>query len=342
GPEAFRVFQGATVHGLVSAAHGVLSLGWRTVSAGAGGGALEPDADALRVQVVVVAQQPLDLGFRQLAPVRAQARQHERVLTLHQQALALAARVAQALPEIDEGVDQLVQVARQALDVGDAPEMREQDLLRLVAAQALDGSVQALGLELHRRGGRQHESTARRDELAIGQPERVAAEYGARARVDHAEVVARVARGVEEQQLAPVQQQGVVVRGFDHALGRYRHRRPEFALRALRAVDLVHPGLERRGIDQVARPARVHYQGRARKAAHHLARAAGMVEVHVRGNDVGDVVRAEAAGGERLEQGRERVAGAGVDDRGAALLRQQVEPDHARAVVAGVDQRDAV
>ena len=67
-----------------------------------------------------------------------------------------------------------------------------------------------------------------------------------------------------------------------------------------------------------------------------------MVEMDVGRDHQVDRVAAQPGGGERGEQARHRVVGAGVDEGGAAVLDDQVGGVEARAVKAGVDDVDAV
>ena len=60
------------------------------------------------------------------------------------------------------------------------------------------------------------------------------------------------------------------------------------------------------------------------------------------GDDEVDRVAVEAGGGERREQARQRVIGAGVDEGGAATFDDEVRGVEQRPVKAGVDDTDAV
>ena len=75
---------------------------------------------------------------------------------------------------------------------------------------------------------------------------------------------------------------------------------------------------------------------------HQQADAAGVVEMDVGRDDVVDRVDVEAGAGERGEQARHRVVGAGVDEGGAAALDDQVGGVEERPMKAGVDDVDAV
>ena len=102
----------------------------------------------------------------------------------------------------DQCVEVRVQVARQALDVGDRPEVRLHDPARAIRQQAVDRPVQGVGLELHRRRRRQHERPGGRVEFAVADAEVVAGIDVAVIEVDRAVVVPGVARRVDELERA--------------------------------------------------------------------------------------------------------------------------------------------
>ena len=76
--------------------------------------------------------------------------------------------------------------------------------------------------------------------------------------------------------------------------------------------------------------------------AHQQAGTAGVVEVHMGGDDVVHGVACQAQGGQGFEQARHGEIGAGVDEGGAAGVDQQVGGVEARAAETGVDLVDAV
>ena len=90
------------------------------------------------------------------------------------------------------------------------------------------------------------------------------------------------------------------------------------------------------------RAARVHDQLRAGQRLHQLADAAGVVEVHVRGDDEVDRRTRQAQRVERGQQARHGERGAGVDESGATAVDHQVGGVEAVAMEAGVDGPEAV
>src|ERR1051325_887080 len=130
--------------------------------------------------------------------MRAQTRQENAPLTVDKQPVARAAGIFHRSTEIGEGIDQGVHVGGETSDFGDAPEMREQHLPRSEGQQSIDRGVELVRFELHRRGRRKNERALFRIELAIRDAERIAREYRTGTLIDDAEVMARVARGVEK------------------------------------------------------------------------------------------------------------------------------------------------
>lgn len=132
------------------------------------------------------------------------------------------------------------------------------------------------------------------------------------------------------------------VRGLNDPVGRYADR---IAIRALDlglAVDRARAGHQPRRVHQVRRSARMHDEARPWQLRKQQSGPAGMVEVHMGRNHEVDRVQREADGVDRIEQAWDRMVGAGVDERAAAVLDDQVARIEARAEKAGVDDMDAV
>ena len=92
----------------------------------------------------------------------------------------------------------------------------------------------------------------------------------------------------------------------------------------------------------MARAARMDDEPRARQVLHQEADAAGVVEVDVGRDDVVDGVDVEPGSGERGEQARHRVVRAGIDERRATALDDQVGSVEERSMEAGIDDLDAM
>jgi hypothetical protein len=132
------------------------------------------------------------------------------------------------------------------------------------------------------------------------------------------------------------------VRALDHPLRGHRHDVAEQPGHLAGAVDLPGTGDQPRRIDQVARAAWVHDQPGPGTGRHQRPGAPAVIEVDVGRHHVIDVVGRQPELPERLEGARCGEAGPGVDERGAAILDDQVEGIECRADVAGIDAGDAV
>ena len=88
--------------------------------------------------------------------------------------------------------------------------------------------------------------------------------------------------------------------------------------------------------------ARVHRDAGVRQLLEQRAGAAGVVEVDVGEQHPVDRGARDALGVERREQVRHRERGAGIDERRAAAVDDQVAGVEPRAHIVRVDRRDAV
>ena len=235
-----------------------------------------------------------------------------------------------------------VQVAGQALEVGDRAEMGLEDPLRPVAHQPVDRCVQRIGLELHWRRGRQHERSAVRIELAVADAEIVAAVDFPVIEVDWAVVVPGVAGRIDELERAASELKALAVLGHDHALRRDRDQLAVQPAVKRFAVDLDRARDQPGRIDQVGRTARVQHGPGIRQRPHQLAGPARMVEVDVGQEQVVDLSAIDADFVERCEQPGGSRSGAGIDERRAAVVDHEVTRGETRAQVEGVDQEHPV
>ena len=139
------------------------------------------------------------------------------------------------------------------------------------------------------------------------------------ARIVHDEVVLRVAGSVEHPQHPAAQVDLEPVRRL-HDPRRRDGRDVAVQLPEARlAVDLGGAGDELRRIDEVAGAARVGDERRARQRLHELPRAAGVIEVHVRHDDVRDV-----RGRDRNAASASRIRG--TDDEAAVSMTAAEAP----------------
>ncbi len=209
-------------------------------------------------------------------------------------------------------------------------------------AKAIDGGVQGVRIELDRGRGRHDEGARAGIELAIGQAEGVAGETAAAGRVPDRVVMARMAGGVQAGQDTAGQVHFVAVGSLDHALGRDRPQATVVALHDVLAVHLAGTGPQLRRVDHVPRAARMHHQARIGQLRHQLARAAGMVQVHVGENQPVHGPRFQSGVGECMQQSRDRMIGPAVDEGGPVLFHHQVGGVEVRPVESGIDGVNAV
>jgi len=220
--------------------------------------------------------------------------------------------------------------------------MRQVESLGGECAHAPERTEKRLGIELRRAGGRENRLSPLHVELPVGKPEAVAGEKMPGVAVLDEDVVARMARGVEKAKLPPGEAEPGALPDLDDSLGRYRNDVAVDAAHRLLAVDRRRRSHEARRIGHMARAARVHREAGARKLRHQRPRPAGVVEMHVRQDDVLHVCRRDAERGERSEHARCGARGAGVHDRRASPLQEEVHRRLQRPVVDRVHREDSV
>jgi hypothetical protein len=214
------------------------------------------------------------------------------------------------------------------------------DAFWLVGHQSVDRAVERVRVELHRRRGRQHERAGRRVERVVADAEVVAAVDLAVVEVDRAVVVLRVARRIDELERSAAEREAGAVLGDEHALRRDRHQLAVELPEERLAVDLDRAGDQLRGLDHVGRATRVEHRPGVRQRLDELARAPGVVEVHVRQEDVIDLLAGDADFVKRGEQARRGRCDARVDERRPPGVHHEVTRGQARPVIQGVDHVD--
>jgi len=235
-----------------------------------------------------------------------------------------------------------VQVAREPLEVAHRAEMRLQDALRLVGHQPVDGGVQRVGIELHRRRGRQHERAALRVQRAVTDAEVVAAVDVTVVEVDRAVMVPCVTGGVDELEGAAPEREPLPILDHQHAFGGDRDQfSVQLAVQGL-AVDRDRARDQPGRIDQVRGTTRVQHRPCVRERLHHLAGTTGMIEVHVGEEQVVHLLARDPEFVQRGQQPRGSRRRPRVDEGGMALVDHQVARREAGAQVQRVDQVHAL
>ena len=254
--------------------------------------------------------------------------------------MAIGAAVA-AARQVDHAVHLGDQAGTQLLHAGDPAVMGDVHDFRRFGQDPAQRCTQRVRVELHRRRAGHDVGATRRVQFAVGNPEGVAAEPAAAARVPHRQVVAGVARRVHAAQRAPAQVEDFAIGHAVQARFGNGHQRPVVAVVVL-PVDRAGAGLQPGRIDHVPRTVRMHGEGGVGQLAHQRPGAAGVVQVHVGGDHPVDVGRLQAVRLQRRQQARHALAGPGVDERRAPALDHQVGGTEPRPHVSGVDGDDAV
>jgi hypothetical protein len=240
------------------------------------------------------------------------------------------------------GIDQSVQVGRTALDIAQFAEMRQVHGARRIRHKQIDGRVHRDRVELYGCRGRKDELAAVDIHFAIGKAKCIAGKDGIAAAIDDADVMSRVPWRIEAQQLATGKVDARFVRRLDDAQSLDGD---DFAVHAAnlgRSIYGSGTSNEFGRIRHVAGAARVHNQSRRREGAHHRASTASMIEVYVRKDDVVDAFGTEIHRFQCLHDARERIIGAGVYNRYAAILDDEMNRRMQMAHVSGVDCTDSV
>ena len=145
---------------------------------------------------------------------------------------------------------------------------------------------------------------------------------------------------VDELERAVPERQALAVLDHDHPVRRNRDDLAvQLAVERL-AVDLDRARDQPGRVDQVRRAARVQHRAGIRQRLHQLAGPARMIEVHVRQEQVVDLLARDADLVQRREQPGCGRRGAGIDERRAAVIDHEVARREPRTQVEGIDQED--
>lgn len=267
------------------------------------GSALFQMYQALRVEFDVHRQNSRHRRIVQRAAMQLCTFQVQRLQCGQQAAVAVRPAIALAA-DGSHCIDLLEQVVGQFLHLFHTTVVGQVHRLRVVAQHALDRGLHRLWVELHRRRRREDESALRTVQLAVGDAEGIAGEPAAAARIPHAVVVQRVARRVQQDQLAAGQIDAVAVFGHHHTLLRNRLDATIAARDLLGTINGGGTGNQPGRIDHVRRAARVQHRLCVRQLLHQQAGAAGVVQVHVGQQQPVDRVHTQAGVRQRLQHGR--------------------------------------
>jgi len=235
----------------------------------------------------------------------------------------------------------MLQLEREPRHIGDARVVHQIKVARRVGREAIDRSQELLRVKLRRRRDRHDERALGAVQFAIRHAKGVAGENARELEINNRLVMQRMAGGVHEFELASGKIHTLKVARDEHALRRQRHNIAVQLPIGRRAVDGDGSGDQLCRIDQMRRAARVQHRARIRQCLHQSARAAGMIQMHVRQKDKIDCAAGDTELLERGEQIRHRVRRARVDKGGAAAMLDDVRGCHSRAPVLGIHRGNA-
>jgi hypothetical protein len=213
--------------------------------------------------------------------------------------------------------------------------VREQQDRPRAAADPFDAPRGGLHVDVgRRRGGAQHR------QVGHVHAERVAREHRPRRRVGQRDLMRRVTGGEVDEELASADVDAVAVGQSDQAVARHGLDRAEERVHLCLAVQARRARHEPRRIDQVRGAAFVDEHGCRREPIAEPAHATRVIEMDVRQDDLGEVVRTDA---EPVEAGRDRLDGprrSGLDERRAVTAHEVRGGVPFAAAVIRVDRGD--
>src|ERR1700754_179114 len=154
--------------------------------------------------------------------------------------------------------------------------------------------------------------------------------------------VPRVARRIEAEQGASGQVDDEAVVSFDDAGARYGGDASVIAAHGFLAVHGGGTGDENRRVDHVPRATRMHGEHRVGQVSHEFTGTTGVVEMDVGEDHPVDIARFEVGRGQGVEESRQGMRRATVDERPAAPFHHEVGGVERGAAEAGVDGVDTV
>ena len=202
--------------------------------------------------------------------------------------------------------------------------MRQIHLLRVARHDSIDCFVRFHRIKLHGRRCRKNNLALVSVVLAIRHTETVAGKYAFRLRVVQYMVVPRMSLGIDRLQRAAVEREPLLIFRYDYALLIDRFDSAVQSLGLCLAVNGLGSRDQLRWVHHVPRPVAVHYAFGVRQLLHEATSAAGMIEVHVRKNDVVDVSDVEVLLNEGVQKQRNAVIDAGIDKRRTTLFDDQM------------------
>ena len=303
------------------------------------GTAGEPDRQPLGIERQVHFEQFLHPGLVQPGVV-CQRLPHQQPAQVLQQAGFAPFRGLLFLLERDGHVvlDALAEPGCPARRIVERSEMGETGPPWLQGEHPVDGLLPGHRVEGHGRGGGDEQGFAIVIELRVMQAEDVAGEEVAALRIEEAAVVVGVAGGFDEMQFLAAQLKAIALVQCPAAFRRRRFEPAEEFTESRFAIDGHGALLQSFGIDQVRQSLVVRGEGGLGAVGEQSAGTAGVVEVHVGGQDVTHLPGGEAEPCQDIQQPGHAVARAAVDEGQLITVTDEVTAGMAGAVQPGVDE----
>ncbi len=304
--------------------------------------AVEPDTQTLGVELNVHVEQfqfPLQ---SEMAAMSGEPFQQHVLQAFPDEPVAMRTGAAGLPCDGGKGIDAVVQVARQPVQVSHAPVVREKHVTRIHLHETVNRAVHRIGVELDRGGRRKDEFAARGVEFPVRQTEGVAGKKRVAAGIMNAQMMACMARCIQQQQFTSAEIKAHPVFSRHDPFRRDRYDRSETSRRFVRSVDGLHALEQLRRISQMAYTARMHDRACLWQAPHEFTGSARMVEVHMGQDHIVDVVRINVLLRKHRHQAVDRMCSARVDDCHAAVFQQKMNGSKPRPAVAGIDCNDSV
>ena len=223
------------------------------------------------------------------------------------------------------GVNEPMQIRRQALHTAHAAEMAEIDGLGLQRADALNRGVQGVGVEFRGHGRGEYERTALDVQLAIRHAEGVTGKERARSLIPQADVVARMARQIEHPQHTVPQRHFIAFGGGDDALRRDRLQHAIQRARLFFAIDTGVGLPQAARINHVAHATRMHQQARGGQVPHQPAYTPSVIKMDMGEYHPRHVGHADSRLFQRGEYAGHRGVGAAIHDCDLAAVDDEMD-----------------
>jgi len=243
---------------------------------------------------------------------------------------------------IDVRVDPGMHVGSKAIQISHPAVVCQVKLFRLTGHDAVNRLVGLFRVKARRRCGRVDKFAVRRIAFAVRNAKTIAREYTARRRVIEDVVVPRMTFGVKGLHGPPAEIEPALIVCDHHARLVDRDNVAVHRARELFAIDADRTGDESFGIHHVGRPARMNDAARVGQMLHQKTGTASVVKVYVCQKNEVDVANTQAPLVQSVEQVRNAVVRAGIDEGAPTVFNDQVARILQRPQVLRIDGEDAI